>query len=375
MAAPWFIRHAPRSFSELLFANDVHLQALKWLKGHRDGGVLHITGGSGTGKSALVHAIAKAQKMNVLEITESLWEELPTLAKTRVGNLNGLPTLLCMDESAIRDIKYLVRVIRHAKVPLIITSAQLRLRDFLTLRIEPPRADQVIKRLESTASAAAKHLKRTTAARIAERCGPDVRAAVNYAQLFASVPDGSVPARIVERTTDLNIFQKCAELFKRRVRFAELEELHSAKLSQMCFNSLLGTAQDHALLFRAAERRSEAAALPAQYAFLELEPFSRHQGRFSYVPDDAADCDCSARPAVLHYVDLLAPSRNNSAGIRHLGEIIDYYKLEELREKHSALLAAPSLRVVQSSGFRYKFTTGSSNPVRRDISLREILDL
>lgn len=67
---PWFIKHKPKRFTDLLFANDVHLKSLDWLKTYTAGSILHITGPTGSGKTCLVYLIAKVYKYTVVEITK-----------------------------------------------------------------------------------------------------------------------------------------------------------------------------------------------------------------------------------------------------------------------------------------------------------------
>lgn len=374
---PWFIRHHPRRFTELIFSTDVHLRFLQWLRGARHGGVLHLSGPSGSGKTTLVRAAAGALGYCVVEITDEMLVDIEEHVRHRGTALDGRPRLLVVDEIAAQGLALLLRSAKNAAVPLVITSSTLRTHSIQLLKVERPTTDGIHGVLHGIGKAEGLSVDARLIGKIAEQCDHDMRAVINYAQLLRNAAPAACGRLSTERLVHPSIFYTCMQVSKRRMRLAELERMHDAKVARLCLGSLLAACRDPALTARALQRCSEIATLPHHYEFLELDQMNQWRGEFVYQHDEYPECRRWRRaddPA--HFLSLYTRSPGGASALQHLREMLGRCRPEELGEcdrkilesADAALPAAPKV-------FRYRHCAGSTNAVKRDISLREILEL
>lgn len=384
---PWHIKHRPLRFSELLFTTDAHIRTLQWLKG-RSKGALHISGAPGIGKTALVHAVARALRHRVTNVEAKDFASLPELALGAQHGLDGSRNILLIDEDCMASIPIcaaLALVHRCAKqLPVVITSTDLRLRDIPTIPIARMHLDsiqQALERIYAKESGAAR-IPRPALYKLAEYRNYDLRSVINYAQLYSK---GEFDLRHLERLRHCggsSIFVNCAKILAKRMVPAELEEIYDSKMVDICLNSMYADCQNFRFLADAVIQASSAACLPSDYEFLMLERINCYKGSFSYQKGGLSTIsvnwntvgECAATAGSPHFLSLV--NRNKISGIRlpHFQAILSSLDKSKLSKDDSDILNRSCLFEEDTRQCRYVYHAGYSDAVKRDVSIQEILE-
>lgn len=383
-AVPWFIKYKAKKFTELVFSTDVHIRTLQWLTKAKNG-VLHVTGPVGSGKTVLVHAAAAALKYNVTEIHDDEFECIKDYAQHHGVGLNKRRNLLLIDEGAIPTAavptiaQYLVGLSKN--MPIIVTSTELRLKGVETFRTDKMTVEnvhQAVKRVLRLENGEGYQIDDRAISKLAALCNSDLRQVLNYAQLYSKSLCNSRLLGKIEHISGSNIFLLCDRLFKRRIRFAELESTYDNRSFDLCLGSLMAGCQNVGFIAKYLAKASAAAGLPRSYEFLELDHINQHVGDFVYQKEmqhPKKQLSFSQRCDPLHFLPHIIRNKNNHRSTRHLQAIFRSYGLKNLSGVDSEILNLAEFEAVESKSFKYKYNQGSSNAVRRDISLSEILEL
>lgn len=367
MGLPWFVKHRPSRFTELHFSDETHFKALEWLRSFQGESILHITGGCGTGKTSLVHSVAKALGYNVVEYADVREQHLS--ASRTLGNASNL---LLVDEGDMPTMDTLHRLARLG-LPVVVTSTSLFLKDLTTLKVGKPSSDHILDAARSIMCKEGVMLDSRAILRLSELCGHDFRAVINYCQLLGNghqIKD----LRSIERATSTNLFAACRCVLGRRMGIAELESLYSPKLAALCLSSIADSAGMDAL--RCFESLSDTLALPEQYHFLVLDVISRIRCEFVYKKEDVAEPSGKhGHEDPIHFLPFYRRTLQRKASALHLQKIFETYKIENLTGLDMEIKNFVDLPAVETRVFRYRFNAGSSSAVRRDTTVKEIMEM
>lgn len=367
---PWFIKHRPVRFTELCFSDETHFEVLEWLRDFQKGSVLHITGGCGTGKTSLVHSVAKALRYNVVEYADTKVEHVGQLnfAKT----LDNAPNLLLIDEGDAPSMGLLHRL-RSLDLPVVITSTSLLLKDFTVLRVGKPNSEQILAAVKSILRKEGLSLDSRIVLRLSETCNFDFRAVINYCQLFSTGHEIK-NLKTIERISSTNIFAACKSVLGRRMRLLELESLYSPRVPALCLASIMEGGSAGGL--RCFEALSEVSALPEGYQFLVLDPLNRVRNEFVYKKEETVEVsNRHGHEDPANFLPLYKRDLRNRASVLHLQKIFELYKIEGLSDLDREIKEFVDFTSIERKTFRYRFNPGSSSAVRRDTTVKEIMEI
>lgn len=336
----WARDFRPGRFTELVFASDAPLQALMWLRQAKmqdSGSILHVTGPSGVGKDILVEIISKVARCKLVEISA---EDLKELENVPRKTLKGERILVHIDEPDSASIRRTIALLRKAQVPVIITSLSLKLENVKTIYIPRATTEDTLSAIKAVALKAGAVHNHSFFRAVAERSAGDIRAAINEVQLCRE--KGTALCR--KSVESLTAF--CIRVLQERISCEELESRFDGRAVGMCLSSIISSEADWKLAANAIFRCSEADVLPFEYWYLSLARFHEARSKFRYVREELVH---EPLPCASSEPQMFIPFSGGR------DKIID--------------------EGVQSEIFTYKFMPGSSNAVRRDVSLSEIMNL
>jgi len=368
---PWITKHKPQKFTELYFSDDTHFEALKWLKNCKNGSLLNIIGGCGTGKSVLVYAIAKALDYNVLEISELKFDTLEEIDVSR--NLKNTKNLLLVEEFDIPHTSWIGKL-SNLKIPVIVVSTSSIGKAFKTLKIQRPSNETVLSCIDSILMREDASVDRKLIFKLCEICNYDLRSIINYCQLFSKNPV-SCDLKIVERVSPKSFFSICKIVLSKRSRIGELEVFYSPKIANLCLNSILENSKD-THVFKVFESFSEIYTLPEKYHFLVLDSLNQIQADFVYKKEtNVESVKMHGHEDCLNFLQFYKRNLQDRASVAHLQEIFEKYKPKNLSEIDLEIKNFIDFKAIDQKVFKYKYNHGSSSAVKRDIKICEIMDL
>lgn len=477
---------AATKFSDLILSTDVNIQILKWMKYNKNkGNVLHIIGGTGSGKTALVQATASLLKYNLIEVTSADIKEMSkirksvdTYSKDGSGNLNNSSNILLIDESFIDNLSVFIRDISKSIIPIIITSTGLFIKinkfnhsgniistiantniNITTVKIESPTTDIVSRIVKSNFPDVP--LDSRFIARLCEHNSYDIRSIIRYYKLYyinrRNIPYGGI-YDITKLSSYLNnismfsenIFQQCTRVLRKRMSFCDLSDIYSNRLARYCQNSIMACNNvgnrnssissnnenshnnnrgnfvndgGHSIntfnstssinfISEMLRNSSDVAILPDRYKFLELVKMNQLRGEFIYQKDEiignktieddnnnvgSINNNISNNKLYAYlFVNMYNRATNNRSGLLHIKKTLEYYHkelIDNINAKQNSdknnnggifsdifniyndvdTMLKKAVKEDLEKVFRYKYNTGSSNSVIRDVSIEEIL--
>lgn len=367
MDSPWFVKHRPSRFTELYFSDETHFRALEWLRSCEGKSILHITGGYGSGKTSLVYSVARALGYNVVEYADVREQHLSS-SRT----LSNAQNLLLVDEGDAPNIGTLHRL-AETRLPVVVTSTSLFLRDITTLKVGRPSSDHVLDAVKSIMRKEGVSLDSRIILRLSEMCCHDFRAVMNYCQLFSNgyqLKD----LKTIERVSSANLFATCKTILGKRTGLTELERLYSPKALALCLSSIGEDAGVDRL--KCFESLSDISMLPDKYQFLVLDPLNRIRCEFVYRKEETAEpSGRHGHEDPVHFLPFYKRDLQRKASVLHLQRIFETYRIEHLTSLDREIRDFVDFTPIEKRAFRYKFNIGSSSAVRRDTTVGEIMEM
>lgn len=383
----WFRKYKPNKFTELLFSNDTHFLALKWLKNFQKGNILNINGGYGYGKTSLVYCIAKTLKYNVVEISDIKIENLKHL--NNKSSLNKNPTLLLIDECEIINYGWL-NIFKKVEIPIIITTTSMYLKNYTTLKMIRPSTEMILNYVNSVLQKENLIICQKLILRLAEVCNYDFRSVLNYAQLFSKCKF-KLDLKIVERISSSNIFKTCSSILGERMKFSDFENNYSSNIADLCFNSILANSNKTDDILKLFTEYSEIITLPEKYNFIICERFNNIRCKFTYIKSEQLN-DFNKNKESLndeevinkntkinnycnHFLPFYRRDFRNVEKVEHLQNILRKYKNENMTDEDIEIMNIKSFKEPIAKVFKYKYNFGSSCAAKRDTTIDEILNI
>lgn len=363
---PWFTKHKPKRFTEVEFSDDSNFKVLDWLKNHKNGGVLYISGAIGIGKTSLVYMAAKALKYKVFEYSEIAGDKINSKIKT----IGGLSALILIDES---DFPTIYNLPKFPNVPVVYTSAS-SIQDLNCIKIAKPDNLLILKAAKRILKLENCRIEDNVILRLCKICNCDFRSVFNYCQLFSNIPDFK-DFKAIDRVVSHTISFACRAIFSKRLCFNEIENLYSEKVNLLCLNTLLKKSLDKNTL-KSVESLSDLSFYPEKYKFLALDPINKIRTEFEYqkeIPIEYTNKRGNEDP--LHFLPFYKRNLQDKKGIKHLQAIFETYKIDNLTGIDKEIANYIDMKSIESKEFKYKFVIGSSSAVKRDISICELLNL
>lgn len=366
----WFIKHRPIKFTEILCSDDTHFQALKWLKQCKNGGILHISGDYGIGKTSLALAVAKIFKYNVLNLSDINFEHLQVLKKSQ--SFYNCKNLLLVDENDLPNLGF-IKKLASLNIPVIILSQSLYLREYYTLKLKQLSKENILIYIKKILEKEGSYLEPKVIFKLCELCNHDLRSITNYCQLLRNNPQ-LTDMKILSRLASSNIFRSCKTILSKRLNFLDLESLYSPKIASLCRNSVLencSSSQTYSALISA----SEISLLPEKYQFLTLNAINQTSSDFIYKKDEVVMVSLKkGHEDVLNYLQLYKRDLQNMARIIHLQTIFEMYDIQNLSDIDIQIKNFINFNSIKVPEFKYKYNLGSSAAIKRDVSLKEVLE-
>lgn len=362
---PWFLKHRPKRFTEVEFSDDSNFKVLEWLKTHRNGGLLHITGGIGIGKTSLVYMAAKACKFKVIEYSELSAEQTKALGNRTI---DGLSCLILVDEADISSVHFIPK---FGDIPVIYTSTN-SFQD--CIKIMKPDNQLILRIVKRILKNERKNIDDRVILKLCQICSSDIRAVINYCQLFSCVPEFR-DFKAIERFPSYSLTYACKLIFSKRLCFEELEGMYSDKLASIAMSNISNRSLDPNSL-KSFESFSEIANYSEKYKFISLDHVNKVKIDYEYIKDvPIEEPRKQGHKDPIHFLPFYKRSLQNKASVRHLQRIFLHYNMKDLSGIDKEINEYMDLNVIDSREFKYKFSPGSSCAVKRDISINELLDL
>lgn len=244
---PWFKKYSPKNTSEVLGHNLKPL--VKHAEDNPKGKALLIHGPAGVGKTCSVHALARGQGYELVELNASSVRNKDAI-KSIVGNasltgsLFGKKVILVDDVDSLnrRDyggISELIRCIKNTRTPIYLTAidpwdSKLRtLRGYCKMvQLKRVRTSTIKKLLRKISVSEGVRVEDSVLYSIASHANGDVRAAINNLEMLSG--DGEVTEHELEamgfRQQPVSIFQGLQTLFKTNQFFEAVHSLDEVNL-------------------------------------------------------------------------------------------------------------------------------------------------
>ncbi|KAI5148148.1 hypothetical protein ENBRE01_0136 [Enteropsectra breve] len=372
MGVAWAYKYRFPRFSELLFSSTVGFDLLKYIKTNDKGCVAHLLGSPGAGKSALIQAISRLLKYNLVVLGE---DELADIKKynTAAKTLNNKRTLLVIEEPPSTSIYQIMSALKTPLVPVIIVSCDLVLKNVQTFKMERQSLDNIIKVLERIAKAEQNAFESRLLSQLASSCNYDMRALINYMQLFSNTKLQMKHLKIIDRSVSASTYGMCNKICENKPRPVDIAEDYSPKIGRLCLNAFIHFCKNEELLLKTLDSFSEADALPEQYHFTAIDKICQATMSYSYCPD-ATSSSKAEYDENMEFSKMLKQSIKNMAQVRRFQELSSTHKMPEFDEQEKALLNRIEVTAKETKRFKYSYNHGTSNAVRRDITLGELLN-
>jgi len=375
--SPWWIKHAPKHFTELVQSSDAQMSILKWMREAKKGCLLLVQGRTGTGKAITIKMAAKSLGYDVVETSVDEVRGIPS------ANIFGKRNLI-----VLRDIDCTPGVLKqklarsNCPVAIILTQFSLNQGQFYlrqnqeyfkslqTVKMERMPLDCVLMVVRKLLRLEGMFVSEQESIRLVEYCDRDIRAVMSYLHLFSF----SKTFPKIFRSKNYTLFSICNEIFKRKVAASELDTLYTGHVAKMCLNSYVEHASDSGSVWRVLEAYSVSSSLPPEYNFLCLGAYANCNAKYEFARDECPEVPKAKDPYhSSRYFEMYDRNINCMFAVEHLKKIIQMHKITDLSALDREILSKKVFAMEEKKVFKYKYKKGSSNSVKRDVSLSEVL--
>lgn len=369
--SPWFIRHGPVKFTELKFFDDSGFKALEWLKNAQKGYILNIYGPVGCGKTSLVFSIAKALKYKVIEYESIQQEDLKTIGKYK--SFENLKPLILVDESDI-TFNFNLQKFYGLNVPVILTSTNLINKDINYIKVQIPNSEIILNTARNILRQENRVLDDRFILRLCEVCNYDFRLVINYCQVFSKSPNIK-DLDIVDKVASQSITSMCRTILNKRLSLLGLESIYSEKLMNLCLSSAFENNCDFTLL-KSIQQISEFSEYPEKFKFASIDELNKIRADFIYKKEDPLQNEkFHGHEDPIHFLPLYNRNMHDSKSILHLQAIFNKYQIEPETVIDKEIKDYIGFTTVESRIFKFRYNMGSSSAVKRDITLKDLLNI
>lgn len=390
----WSEKYRPRKFTELIFAKNLHCDALRWLRNWTpQSKYLLICGPPGYGKTSLVHIIGKMLDYHTVEINSSCYRtaELSEriLSVSDMQTVTNKRNLILVDEveNIAQDVAFVQLLLKNAarmKAPIIFTCNDklgIPVKHFDVINVHQLSPVHVMDRVTQILRGEGVVFDLYAVLGLVEECNCDLRSILNILQVLAH--DRVIISKIrVEKTvqkSDFKIIEEIPNVHTRR--FEHYARCCNPRVVSLISTNYSGLDASLRSVAEIANALSMSDMLPAQYSFLPLDKVYKTNVRsMCLVPSRSFSCIHATRKDhrtyctfVLPFFRLFKEERNNYMLINHLKAVLDYYRIEGSEWVEFVKDFAFTASTEKKKEFGYRHKEGYSMAVKRDIDVKRFL--
>jgi replication factor C large subunit len=202
---PWIRKHSPSSISEIAGQSSAVRKILNFIQIKPKGKAAFLYGPTGSGKTSAIHAIAKEQDLEILEINASDTRNKASIesllgAAVNQASLFSKGKIILIDEvdgvSGTKDrgaFSAIKKIVKNSSFPVFFTASDAysdKLKDLkkisILIEFNPVASDDVVSKLKEICEKEKIIYDETNLKELGVSCNGDLRAAVNDLQTFSS---------------------------------------------------------------------------------------------------------------------------------------------------------------------------------------------
>ncbi|KAH9412214.1 hypothetical protein HK407_01g01070 [Ordospora pajunii] len=375
---PWIEKYRPRRYTDLVFSDDIHHKALEWMREYpKHGRMLLLSGPSGIGKTSLVYVLANIFGLNVVELNASASMEWIDKALGMSGTINGKRNLVLVEDveaGAMESVERLVSLV-SASHPIVVTSNDACLKGVYTVNVKKPGIDEVKKAMEKVCDGEGILVDGSVFEMMMEDSGGDLRAITNHIQICGRKMMTKTSYMSIKKSMCLHPYKIAENVLSGRLRWQDYEESYSECLMGVCHSSYPYNTSVLGVIADICGDVSVADVLPEGLRHLCMPGYARCCSRNAEIvkPEWCKD----PKPSVIDEMVMPYFARyelNNLSGRRmqHAKAIAKMYNVKDLRIRDAEAMAVGKNE--RNGRFRFRYKSGSSSAVKRDITVCELME-
>ncbi|TBU19637.1 large subunit of replication factor C [Ordospora colligata] len=375
---PWIEKYRPKRYTDLVFSDDVHHKALEWIREYpKHGRMLLLCGPSGTGKTSLAYVLANIFGLNIVELNAGTNMEWIDKALGMSGTINGKKNLILVedaDSNVAEGLKKLVSMV-SASHPIIVISNDVCLKGVYTVNVKRPGIDEVKKAIEKVCVGEGILIDHCVFEMIMEDSGADLRAIINHLQVCGVKRLGKTSYMSIKKRMCLHPYKIAQIVLSGRLRWQDHEESYSECLMGVCHSSYPYNTSVLGVIADICDDLSAIDVLHESLRHICIPGYARCSNRNVEIVKSEWCKD--PKPSVIDEMVIPYLSRyesNNLSGRRmlHIKAIAKMYDVKDLNIRDDEVIEVNKSE--QNGKFRFRYKSGSSSAVKRDISVRELME-
>lgn len=364
----WSEKYKPKKFTELLFTNNTHFEALKWLKTwSTDSPILIISGPTGHSKTLLIRLICKLTNHRLVSLDSYSFKNDNYAYTSSVNSVLNQKILILLEEVEDSFYKDLLKERNKYKVPIVITCYDkynpIFLNNiFMVLEVKKLTNTLVVTRINEILRKENIFFNQRELINLVEQSNCDLRSILNTLELFKRCRNTNV---IKVR----NSFQVINDILSHGIQ--NIEDISLPILSLVHTNYLESSEIED--ISKISELYSLTNLLPSQYSFLPCTKLRCK--KISFLPAKNKTCIFIKRKNhytlchnILPYYNLInSDSKEVKDDLQRINEKYKIYDNYERKEEKTIEVPVKTKERI----FKMKFKSGRSFAVKRDVDINE----